>query len=168
VENLSGARRRSCADPGPTTGTLLYQACANNKRPGNLSLRQFIDEGLYFIRALTAHHDIEESYFFPLLAAKMPEFQSGAGARREGGGQNRQAAELLQQHKLIHAGMDVFEDYLRRCRNRETELELGVLKEKMDTWGDVLWKHLDQEVKTLGAENMRQYWTLEEMRRLHA
>lgn len=26
--------------------------------------------------------------------------------------------------------------------------------------------HLDQEVKTLAAENMRKYWTQEEMRRL--
>ncbi len=33
-------------------------------------------------------------------------------------------------------------------------------------WGDVLWKHLDQEVKTLGAESMRKYWTLADMRRL--
>ena len=56
------------------------------------------------------------------------------------------------------------EDYLRRCRNRETELELAVLKEKMDSWGTVLWTHLDQEVRTLGAENMRKYWTIEEMR----
>ncbi len=126
-----------------------------------MSLRQFLDEGLYFVRGLTAHHNIEETYFFPLLATKMPEFRSGKG-------KNIQAAELLLQHRQIHAGMDVFEDYLRRCRNRETELELAVLKEKMDTWGEVLWKHLDQEVKTLGAENMRKYWTLEEMRRLHA
>jgi len=62
--------------------------------------------------------------------------------------------------------MDVFEDYLNKCLSGETELDLRVLKEKMDTWGDVLWKHLDQEVVTLGAENMRKYWTLDEMRRM--
>jgi len=43
---------------------------------------------------------------------------------------------------------------------------LRVLREKMDSWGEVLWKHLDQEVETLGAENMRKYWTLEEMRKM--
>ncbi len=91
-----------------------------------MSLRQFIDEGLYFVRMLTAHHNIEETYYFPMLATRMPEFRSG----REG---NRQAAELLQQHKQIHAGMDLFDEYLRQCRNRETELELSVLKTKMDT-----------------------------------
>ncbi len=85
----------------------------------------------------------------------MPEFASG-----------RNAAILLQQHREIHEGMDAFQEYLERCKRGETELELRVLKEKMDSWGDVLWKHLEEEVKTLGAENMRRYWSLEEMRRL--
>ena len=62
--------------------------------------------------------------------------------------------------------MDVFQEYLQKCRSGEVELELSVLKGKMDSWGGVLWTHLDQEVKTLGAENMRKYWTLEEMRRM--
>jgi hypothetical protein len=48
----------------------------------------------------------------------MPEFKAG-----------RNAAELLRQHKEIHQGMDVFEEYLQSCRNRETELELKVLKQ---------------------------------------
>jgi hypothetical protein len=85
----------------------------------------------------------------------MPEFKQG-----------RNAAELLRQHKEIHRGMDVFEEYLSKCRSGETDLELSVLKQKMDSWGDVLWKHLDQEVRTLGAENMRKYWSLDEMRRM--
>jgi len=62
--------------------------------------------------------------------------------------------------------MDEFEKYLEEVRSGERELELSVLKTKMDSWGTVLWTHLDQEVKTLGAENMRRYWTLEEMRRM--
>ena len=105
----------------------------------------------------------------------MPEFKNG-----------RNAAELLRQHKEIHKGMDGFEEYLNRCRSGETELELRVLKEKMDCWGEVLWKHLNQEgtygaphfnpkqllnllfssVKTLSADNMRKYWTIDEMRRM--
>lgn len=62
--------------------------------------------------------------------------------------------------------MDEFEEYLEGCRSGEHELSLGALKLKMDSWGAVLWKHLDQEVKTLGAENMRKYWTIDEMRRM--
>jgi len=134
---------------------LLYTAASTGKRPAGMTLKQFIDEGISLVRYLETHHGIEESYFFPLLAKKMPEFRSGKG---------NGAAELLRQHKQIHAGMDVFEDYLRKCRNAETELELSVMKEKMDLWGDVLLKHLDQEVKTLGAENMRRYWTIAEIK----
>jgi hemerythrin-like domain-containing protein len=116
-----------------------------------MSLKQFIDEGLMFVQYLTAHHNIEETYLYPLLARKMPEFRSGK-------------TELLQQHRQIHAGMDQFEEYLNKCRSKEVELELSVLKEKMDSWGEILWTHLDEEVRTLGAENMRKYWTVEEIK----
>lgn len=124
-----------------------------------MTLKQFIDEGLHLVRYLEAHHSIEESYLYPILARKMPEFRAATSKRDKDGD-----CELLRQHKAIHAGMDVFEAYLRACRNRECEFELSVLKEKMDSWGDVLMKHLDQEVRDLGAENMRKYWTLAEVR----
>lgn len=113
--------------------------------------------GLSLVRYLETHHAIEETHIFPVLARKMPEFRSGKG---------NGAAELLQQHRQIHKGMDVLEDYLRKCRSGEADLELSVLKEKMDTWGEVLLKHLDQEVETLGAENMRKYWTIQEVRQI--
>ncbi|PQE22223.1 Neutrophil cytosol factor 2 protein [Rutstroemia sp. NJR-2017a WRK4] len=132
--------------------TLLHTAARNNARPKNLSLRQFLQTGLQFCSHLHTHHSIEEQHIFPVLAKKMPEF--------------RNTAELLRQHKEIHAGMDAFQEYLEQCRSGETELSLRTLGEKMDTWGEVLWTHLDQEVKTLGAENMRKYWTKEEMRRM--
>jgi hypothetical protein len=89
---------------------------------------------------------------FPNLARKMPEFKN--------------SAELLRQHEKIHEGMDIFEKYLRMCLSGETELDLRVMREKMDSWGEVLWTHLDQEVRTLGAENMRKYWSKEEMKRM--
>jgi len=121
-----------------------------------MSLKQFLDSGLSLVRYLTAHHDIEESYLYPILARKMPSFRQARDGHVD--------CELVQQHRAIHEGMDVFEAYLRACRNGETEFEMVVLKAKMDAWGDVLFKHLDEEVKELGAENMRKYWTLEEVR----
>lgn len=145
------------------TWTMLYTACTENRRPQGMSLRQFIDQGLYFVRGLTMHHNIEETYFFPQLAKRMPEFQAGKGKGKGKGGGGGGMGELLQQHRQIHAGMDVFEEYLTQCRRGERELEMATLKAKMDSWGDVLWTHLDQEVKTLGAENMRKYWTKEEI-----
>jgi len=134
---------------------ILHEACANNRRPAGLSLKQFINKGIQFASHLTTHHGVEEEYIFPVLARKMPEFKAG---------KNR--AELLRQHDEIHTGMHEFEDYLQKCVSGEKELDLKVLKEKMDSWGEVLWKHLDQEVKTLSADNMRKYWTLDEMKRM--
>ncbi|KAI0128679.1 hypothetical protein BJ170DRAFT_682464 [Xylariales sp. AK1849] len=137
------------------TWNLLWDACVANKRPSKMSAKDFITEGLQFIRHLTMHHDIEERYIFPVLAKKMPEFKAGKG---------NGAAELLRQHREIHKGMDGLEEYLKVCYMGEQLLELRVLKEKLESWGTVLWAHLDQEVKTLGAENMRKYWSVEEMR----
>ncbi|KAK6539721.1 hypothetical protein TWF694_009921 [Orbilia ellipsospora] len=39
-------------------------------RPKNQTLRQFLSIAQGFCRMLSTHHDIEESYFFPLLAKK--------------------------------------------------------------------------------------------------
>ena len=87
-----------------------------------------------------------------VLATKMPVF--------------RKELELLTQHKQIHQGLDKFEAYLEKCRSGEQDLRMDELKALMDNFGDVLWQHLDDEVKQLGAENMSKYWTKEEMRRM--
>ncbi|KFY23284.1 hypothetical protein V493_05948 [Pseudogymnoascus sp. VKM F-4281 (FW-2241)] len=141
-----------------STWNLLYSACENNSRPKNMSIKQFITTGLQFCGHLTAHHSIEEQHIFPILAKKMPEFKNGP--------KYKGAAELLRQHKEIHHGMDIFQLYLQQCQTGEADFDLRVLKTKMESWGEVLWTHLDQEVKTLGAENMRKYWTVEEMKRM--
>ncbi|RAL62244.1 hypothetical protein DID88_004814 [Monilinia fructigena] len=131
---------------------LLHTACTTNQRPRNLSLRQFLQTGLSFISQLEMHHGIEERTHIPCSRArKMPEFKSGKTQR------------VVEQHKEIHKGMDIMQEYLERCRDGDTELSLRTLGEKMDTFGEVLWTHLDQEVKTLRAENMRRYWSKEEM-----
>lgn len=136
---------------------LLWDAASSGRRPAGLSARAFLLEGLQFLQYLTVHHDIEERHIFPVLARKMPEFKAGRG---------NGAAELLRQHREIHRGMEGLEAYLTACRAGERDLEMRVLKAKLETWGEVLWTHLDQEVRTLGAENMRKYWTPDEMKRL--
>jgi hypothetical protein len=78
----------------------------------------------------------------------------------------RKELELLTQHKQIHNGIEKLEEYMEKCRSGEKDLRMEELKEIMDSFGDVLWSHLDDEVKQLSGENMRKYWTLEEMRRM--
>ncbi|KAI8942731.1 hypothetical protein NX059_000777 [Plenodomus lindquistii] len=132
------------------TWKILYGACEANKRPNGMSIRQFIQLGQQFCHHLTMHHTIEEQHYFPRLARKMPAF--------------RKELELLTQHKQIHVGLDKLEAYLEECSDGERELRMNELKEILDGFGEVLWAHLDDEVEQLGAENMRKFWTLEEMK----
>ncbi|QIW99190.1 hypothetical protein AMS68_004708 [Peltaster fructicola] len=130
----------------------MYAACSANKRPGGISIRAFLNQAEEFCRMLTMHHTIEERHIFPVLAKKMPAF--------------REELELLTHHKRIHEGIDKMEAYIAQCRSGETEFRMAELKNIMDSFGAVLWEHLDAEVAQLRAENMVKYWTLEEMRRM--
>ncbi|KLU89136.1 hypothetical protein MAPG_08110 [Magnaporthiopsis poae ATCC 64411] len=145
---------------------ILHDAASTGRRPKNMTLKQFLDTGLSFVRGLTMHHDIEETYLYPMLAPKMSEFRHSQGGGSGSKKLSQKQSELIQQHRDIHDGMEQFEDYISKCRSREADLEMGVLLEKLDSWGAVLWKHMDQEVETLGAANMRKYYTVNEMRRL--
>ncbi|KAK5163683.1 hypothetical protein LTR04_002326 [Oleoguttula sp. CCFEE 6159] len=131
---------------------LMYGACNSGKRPSGMSIRQFLAVGSEFSHHLEVHHSIEEQHIFPVLAKKMPAF--------------KKELELLTQHKQIHAGLEKFEAYIEDCKSDEKELRLQEMKTVMETFGTVLWQHLDDEVNQLKAENMRKYWTLEEMRRM--
>ena len=77
----------------------------------------------------------------------------------------RQELELLSQHKVIHAGMEKMDDYLKACKLGESDFQMGQLKEIMDSWGPTLWEHLDDEVAELSPENMRKYWSADELRK---
>lgn len=108
--------------------------------------------GLQFCSQLHFHHSIEEQHIFPVLAKKMPEF--------------RKELDLLRQHKHIHAALQKLEAYLEKCRSGEEDMRREEVQRLMDGFGEVLWRHLDEEVHALRADNMRKYWSLEEMRRL--
>lgn len=167
----------------------LYTACTRDGNSSNsrgtgeprLTERQLIGEGLRLTRYLEAHHSIEETYIFPLLAKKMPQFRAAVDAHHDHHWhRHRQETEteededhqedmeeanceLIQQHRAIHLGMEQFEKYLRDCRSKKIGFSLSVLKEKMDSWGEVLLKHLNQEVEELAGENMSRFWSREEM-----
>lgn len=117
-----------------------------------MSIRGFLGAAERFCASLTTHHTIEERYIFPVLAQRMPAF--------------RAELELLDHHRRIHVGVDRMEEYIRECRGGERELRLEEMKGIMDSFGGVLWEHLDAEVKELGAENMSKYWSLDDMRRM--
>jgi hemerythrin-like domain-containing protein len=135
-----------------TTWNTIYSACEAQKRPKGMSMKQFIGLGQQFCHHLTVHHTIEEQHIFPVLAKKMPAF--------------KKELELLTQHKQIHHGLEKLEKYMEECVDGERELRMSEMKDILDTFGTVLWQHLDDEVKQLEAENMRKYWTIEEIKRI--
>jgi hemerythrin-like domain-containing protein len=135
-----------------STWTLLHTACTNRARPAGMSLHAFLTAGLTFAHHLTLHHTIEEQHIFPVLATRMPAF--------------REELELLTHHRRIHEGLHGFETYLEAVRGGERELRWEELLQRMDGWGAVLWEHLDAEVEELGAENMRRFWSVQEMREM--
>lgn len=112
-------------------------------------MRAFLSTGLNLCRSLTVHHTIEENHVFPELAERMPIFEPNE--------------TLITQHEQIHEGLEKFEGYLQACLYGEKELRMDEMKRIMDAFGEVLWTHLDLEVKMLGAENMRKYWSKEEI-----
>ncbi|EKG14419.1 hypothetical protein MPH_08408 [Macrophomina phaseolina MS6] len=117
-----------------------------------MSLQQFLPFGLDFCKHLERHHGLEERVIFPFLARKMPAF--------------RKELELLTQHKQIHAGLHSLQEYLQETEQGARDFRMQEMKEIMDSFGTVLWEHLKDEVEQLGAENMRKYWALEEMRQI--
>ena len=121
-------------------------------RPRGMPLSSLLTTTSDFIHHLTLHHSIEEAHVFPLLAERMPAF--------------RPSDQLLTQHELIHQGLDKLEAYVRDCRRGKRTWTRGEMRALLEGFGAVLMAHLDEEVRGLGAEEMRKAWSLEEMRRM--
>lgn len=130
-----------------STWSKLYTATVSDA--SQLSSEYIVDLGLQFCQHLKAHHDIEEAYWFPVLGRRMDGFRAGHFAS--------------EQHREIHDGLDVLAPYLEACKYGERQLRKVEVRDIMDLFGAVLWRHLDEEVVELGAGNMRKYWTIEEM-----
>ena len=87
-----------------------------------------------------------------MLATRMPAFRADS--------------EPLQQHKIIHQGMDKLKTYLTKCQTGACEFRRSEVRIILDSFGEILWTHLDDEVAQLHAEKMKAHWTLPEMRGL--
>ncbi|KAB8349712.1 hypothetical protein FH972_023727 [Carpinus fangiana] len=131
----------------------LYSACSPD-HSRKVSASQLIRLGQGLISHLTMHHNIEEAHIFPILGQRMPAFRSDA------------LTGPLQQHREIHAGMDKLGEYFNACKSGERSLRREEVKEICDSFGTVLWAHLDDEVEQLGWENMTKYWTKQEILRM--
>lgn len=136
---------------------------------------QFLREASSLSQSLINHHSLEENYIFPALAKKMPEKFGAHGLEKE-------------QHKHIHdgecrraqvepavsptplannSGLESYEGYIHYSRSHPEKYDGKKLRAIMDKFRDVLYAHLDDEVRDLGAEALQKAgFTLDELRRV--
>ncbi|KAI5118926.1 hypothetical protein M0805_003750 [Coniferiporia weirii] len=117
-----------------------------------MSLQMFLREAEGLKKHLEAHHSIEERFIFPELAKKMPAFAADEQHRKS--------------HEAIHEGLDKLSALTREFRENPTSYSPERMRECLESFREVLMRHLDEEVADLSAENMKKYWTLEEVDRI--
>jgi len=66
----------------------------------------------------------------------------------------------LKQHEEIHKGLDEYVAYIKKCRKDRKEWDSDKMRSIMDSFREILFKHLDHEVESLEAENMKKVYTL--------
>ncbi|KIJ50408.1 hypothetical protein M422DRAFT_224736 [Sphaerobolus stellatus SS14] len=127
----------------------IYELADGKFYERGMSLPIFLQTANEFRRHLEGHHHIEETYIFPVLAKKMPTFQDDDQHKTS--------------HKKIHDGLDALAALITRFRQEPNTYSPVELRSCLDGFREPLMTHLDEEVHDLRAENMRKYWTLEEM-----
>ncbi|PSR81162.1 hypothetical protein PHLCEN_2v6497 [Hermanssonia centrifuga] len=98
------------------------------------------------------HHTIEERHIFPILAKRMPTFKDDE--------------VHIKSHHGIHEGLDKLGALLAKWNAQPSTYSPQEMKDCLDSWREVLFVHLDQEVEDLSGENMKKYWTLQELERI--
>ncbi|EJD02598.1 uncharacterized protein FOMMEDRAFT_19894 [Fomitiporia mediterranea MF3/22] len=114
-----------------------------------MSLQMYLREADSLKKHLETHHSIEERFIFPELAKKMPSFAENDQHRKS--------------HEGIHDGLVKLGAITREFRENPTSYSPERMRECLDSFRDVLMKHLDEEVEDLRGENLKKYWTLEEL-----
>jgi len=130
----------------------IYELADGKFYSRGMSLPAFMDSANNFKRYLEGHHNIEETYIFPILAKKMPSFREDEQHRLK--------------HKQIHDGLDALAVIIKRVKEDPSSYSPADLRACLDGFREPLMTHLDEEVQDLQAENMRKYWTLEEIKQI--
>jgi len=132
--------------------TATMQLADGSFNDRHMTLRSFLAEAESLKKYLEGHHSIEEQYIFPVLAKRMPQFAEDEKHK--------------QSHKGIHDGLDAMGKLIKSYKEDPTSYSPEKMRECLDSFRDVLMRHLDEEVQDLQAENMKKYWTLKEVEQI--
>ncbi|KAI0093066.1 hypothetical protein BDY19DRAFT_406229 [Irpex rosettiformis] len=127
----------------------VYELADGSYTQRGMSTKMYLASAQQLRRHLTMHHTIEEQHIFPVLAQRMPSF--------------REDEAHIKSHHGIHEGLDKLGILLEKYVADPTTYSPAEIRTCLDSWREVLFNHLDEEVEDLSATNMKKYWKLEEL-----
>ncbi|EKM60436.1 uncharacterized protein PHACADRAFT_189570 [Phanerochaete carnosa HHB-10118-sp] len=130
----------------------IYEMADGSFSKRGMNLRMYLSSAGELRKHLTVHHTIEERHIFPLLAKRMPTFKDDE--------------QHIKSHHGIHEGLDKLGAFIEKWLAEPATYSPEEMKACLDGWREVLFRHLDEEVEDLRGENMKKYWTLEEVDRI--
>jgi hypothetical protein len=68
----------------------------------------------------------------------------------------------LKEHEGIHRGLDQYAAYIKKCKKERKEWDGKKLRSIMDSFRDILFRHLDHELVSLEGENMKKVTSFHE------
>ncbi|KAG8965007.1 hypothetical protein FRC03_001035 [Tulasnella sp. 419] len=113
------------------------------------TVTSFMSMAQYFVTHLTMHHTIEEKMYFPLLAERMDAFKKGE--------------KHINSHNQIHEGLDRLSALIKRFRGEPALYSPGEFRACLDSFREVLFNHLDEEINDLDPQEFKRHWTIDEM-----
>jgi len=103
------------------------------------------------LEGLTFHHTIEETQLFPFLAQRIESFDHSKGGKH------------LESHAAIHRGLDNLAKLVEKYKKEPSSYSPTEMRSCFDSFKDVLFHHLDDEVADLRGTNLGKYFTLQEI-----
>ncbi|CAA7261621.1 unnamed protein product [Cyclocybe aegerita] len=130
---------------------MLYTLADGSFTSRGLSLAHYLETAKTMNHHLTMHHAIEERYVFPILTKKMPQFAK-----------ENEGAHIIS-HQGIHEGLVKLEKLVDKWTDEPATYSPEEMRDCLDSFRDVLFHHLDEEVEDLRGENLKKYFTLQEV-----
>ncbi|KAJ7188181.1 hemerythrin/HHE cation-binding motif-containing protein [Mycena filopes] len=129
----------------------IYDLADGSFNQRGMSLPAYLSIASRLNSHLTMHHNIEERHIFPILAKRMPEFSTETEDAH------------IDSHKGIHTGLEELTKLVHKYKKEPSTYSPAEMRACLDGFREVLFTHLDAEVHDLRGENMKKYWTLDEL-----
>lgn len=128
---------------------------------------------LAYLVELTLHHTIEERHIFPILAKRMPSFRNDEAHIKSHHGIHEgplrslmfkfevlEFWEWINSAAVLITGLDKLGQLLHKWKVEPSAYSPQEMRESLDSWREVLFKHLDEEVcdRSRSIIRMRMTW----------